>query len=52
MDKESEIQEVFDHVYLLLMNHLFLEIYFRLIGMHKDRVMIEIPVDAKPEQTS
>ena len=34
------------------MNDLFLENYFMLIGKHKDRVMIEIPVDDKPEQTN
>ena len=49
VDKKSEIQEVFDHVYQLLTNDLFLENYFMLIGKHKDRVMIEIPVDDKPE---
>ena len=52
MDKKSEIQEVFDHVYQLLTNGLFLENYFMLIGKHKDRVMIEVPVDDKPEQTN
>ena len=52
MDKKSEIQEVFDHVYQLLTNDLFLENYFMLTGKHKDRVMIEIPVDDKPEQTN
>ena len=50
--KKSEIQEVFDHVYQLLTNGLFLENYFMLIGKHKDRVMIEVPVDDKPEQTN
>ena len=49
MDKKSEIHEVFDHVHQLLMNDLFLENYFMLIGMHKDRVMIEIPVDDNPK---
>ena len=52
VDKKSEIQEVFDHVYQLLTNDLFLENYFMLTGKHKDRVMIEIPVDDKPEQTN
>ena len=52
VDKKSEIQEVFDHVHQLLMNDLFLENYFMPIGMHKDRVMIEIPVDDNPTQTS
>ena len=44
VDKKS----VFDHVYQLLTIDLFLENYFMLIGKHKDRVMIEIPVDDKP----
>ena len=52
MDKKSEIQEVFDHVHQLLMNDLFLEKYFMLIGKHKDKVMIKILVDDKPEQTN
>ena len=52
MDKKSEIQEVYDHVIQLLMNDLFLENYFMIFGKHKDRVMIEIPVDDKPEQTN
>ena len=43
VDKKSETQEVSDHVHQLLMNDLFLESYFMLIGKHKDRVMIEIP---------
>ena len=50
--KKSEIQEVLDHVHQLLMNDLFLENYFMIFGKHKDRVIIEIPVDDKPEQTS
>ena len=52
VDKKSEIQEVFDHVHQLLMNDLFLDNYFMIFGKHKDRVMIEIPVDDKPEQTN
>ena len=52
VDKKSEIQEVFDHVHQLLMNDLFLEKYFMLIGKHKDKVMIKILVDDKPEQTN
>ena len=52
VDKKSEIQEVFDHVYQLLTNDLFLDNYFMLTGKHKDRVMIEIPVDNKTEQTN
>ena len=38
-----------DHVWQLLMNDLFLENYFIIFGKHKDRVIIEIPVDDKPE---
>ena len=34
------------------MNDLFLENYFMIFGKHKDRVIIEIPVDDKPKQTS
>ena len=52
MDKKSEVDEVFDHVWQLLMNDLFLENYFMILGMHKDRVILEIPVDDKPKQTS
>ena len=52
VDKKSEIQEVFYHVYQLLTNGLFLENYFMLIGKHKNRVMIEVPVGDKPEQTN
>ena len=52
VDKKSEVDEVFDHVWQLLMNDLFLEKYFMIFGKHKDRVIIEIPVDDKPKQTS
>ena len=52
VDKKPEIQEVFDHVRQLLMHDLLLDNYFLLFGKHKDRVMIQIPVDDKPEQTS
>ena len=52
VDKNLEVQEVFDHVNQLLTNGLFLENYFMLFGKHKDSVIIEIPVDDKPEQTS
>ena len=41
-----------DHVRHLLMNDLLLENYFMSLGKHKDRVMIEMPADGKPEQTS
>ena len=51
MGKKPEVDEVFDHVWQLLMNDLFLENYFMIFGKHKDRVMIEIPADDKPEQT-
>ena len=51
-DKKPEVDEVFDHVWQLLMNDLFLENYFMVFGKHKDRVIIEIPVDDKPKQTS
>ena len=47
-DKKPEVDEVFDHVYQLLMNDLCLENYFMIFGKHKDRV-IEIPVDDKPK---
>ena len=56
-----EIQEVLDRVRLLLMNDLFLENYLVVLhkqtycmlpGKHKDRAMIERPVDDKPEQNS
>ena len=49
VDKKSEVDEVFDHVWQLLMNDLFLENYFMIFGKHKDRVIIEIPVDDKPK---
>ena len=52
MDKKSEVDEAFDHVWQLLMNDLFLENYFMIFGKHKDRVIIEIPLDDKPKQTS
>ena len=51
-DKKPEVDEVFDHVWQLLMNDLFLENYFMIFGKHKDRVIIEIPADDKPKQTS
>ena len=52
VDRKPEMQEVFDHISWLLMNHLFLENYFVIFGTHKDRVIIEIPVENTPEQTS
>ena len=39
------IDKVFNHVHQLLMNDEFLEDYFMLFGKHKDRIIIEIPVD-------
>ena len=52
IDKKPEVEEVVDHVWQLLMNNLFLENYFMIFGRHKDRVILEIPVDDKPKQTS
>ena len=49
MDKKSEVDEAFDHVWQLLMNDLFLENYLMIFGKHKDRVIIEIPVDDEPK---
>ena len=37
--------KVFNHVHQLLTNDEFLEDYFTLFGKHKDRIIIEIPVD-------
>ena len=42
---KPDIDKVFNHVHQLLMNDEFLEDYFMLFGKHKDRVIIEIPVD-------
>ena len=42
---EPDIDKVFNHVHQLLMNDEFLEDYFMLFGKHKDRIIIEIPVD-------
>ena len=42
---KPDIDKVFNHVHQLLMNDEFLEDYFMLFGMHKDRIIIEIPVD-------
>ena len=42
---KPDIDEVFNHVRQLLMNDEFLEDYFMLFGKHKDRIIIEIPVD-------
>ena len=42
---KPDINKVFNHVQQLLMNDEFLEDYFILFGKHKDRIVIEIPVD-------
>ena len=42
---KPDIDKVFSHVHQLLMNDEFLEDYFMLFGKHKDRIIIEIPVD-------
>ena len=42
---KPDIDKVFNHVYQLLMNDEFLEDYFMLFGKHKNRIIIEIPVD-------
>ena len=45
--------KVFNHVHQLLMNDEFLEDYFMLFGKHKNRIIIEIPVDvAEPKATT
>ena len=49
--KKPGLDEVFDHVWPLLMNDPFLENYFMIFGKHKDIVIIEIPVDDKSKQT-
>ena len=42
---KSDPEKAFNHVHQLLMNDEFLEDYFMLFGKHKDRIVIEIPVD-------
>ena len=42
---KSDLDKVFNYVHQLLMNDEFLEDYFMLFGRHKDRIVIEIPVD-------
>ena len=42
---KPDIDKVFNHVQQLLMNDEFLEDYFMLFGKHKDKIIIEIPVD-------
>ena len=42
---KPDIDNVFNHIHQLLMNDELLEDCFMLFGKHKDRVIIEIPVD-------
>ena len=42
---KPDINTLFNHVNQLLMNDEFLEDYFMKFQKHKDRVIIEIPVD-------
>ena len=42
---KPDIDKVFNHVHQLLMNDESLEDYFMLFGKHRDRIIIEIPVD-------
>ena len=42
---KPDIDKVFNRVHQLLMNDEFLEDYFMLFGRHKDRIIIEIPVE-------
>ena len=42
---KPDIDKVFNHVHQFLMNDESLEDYFMLFGKHKDRMVIEIPVD-------
>ena len=42
---KPDIDKVFNHVHQLLFNDEFLEDYFMLFGKHKDRIIIEIPID-------
>ena len=48
VDKKPEVEEVVDHVSWLEWS----EMYSMICGKDKDRVIIELPVDDKPEQTS
>ena len=45
LEPKSDLDKVFNHVHQLLMSDEFLEDYFMLFGKHKDRIIIEIPVD-------
>ena len=42
---KPDINKLFNHVNQLLMNDEFLEDYFLIFQKHKDRIIIEIPVD-------
>ena len=42
---KPDINKLFNHVNQLLMNDEFLEAYFMIFQKHKDRVIIEIPID-------
>ena len=42
---KPDIDKVFNHVQQLLLNDELLEDYFILFGKHKDRIVIDIPVD-------
>ena len=42
---KPDIDKVFNHAHQLLMNDEFLEDYFLLFGKHKNRIVIEIPVE-------
>ena len=43
--EKNELTEVIEHVRKLLMNNRMLEKSFILFGLHKDRIMNEIPMD-------
>ena len=42
---KPHIDKVCNHVHQLLVNDEFLEDYFTLFGKHKDRIVVDIPVD-------
>ena len=50
---KPNIYKLFNHVQQLLLNDELLEDYFILFGKHKDRIVIEIPVNiAEPKATT
>ena len=49
---KSDLDKVFNHVHQLPMNDEFLEGYFMLFGKHKDRIVLEIPVDRSKKRIS